>query len=213
MSLRPAGVIGFLLSLWGGVALAQTPVVYTPPEGDFRVLFPAQPVSAATPDGAVSYSAVAEEMTFIVYRRDLARQPIGNPAASIEQRLRGGNEELRVQRRRDRDGDANPEVHEFVVRGQLSIHRLFVAQGRYYEAVVKAPVVELGPARRLARDFFDSFQIGGALAAAGALAKLTPDAICKARSNSFSRTYCEYSHCLRSEHRGQPYCQNLLRLR
>jgi hypothetical protein len=212
MSLRP-GLIGVLLLCWTVIAPAQTPVVYTPPEGDFRVLFPAAPVQSAIADGAVAYSAVAEEMTFIVYRRDPAKQPIGNPARSIEERLRGGNEELRVQRRRDRDGDANPDIHEFVVRGQISIHRLFVAEGRYYETVVRGPRGEPGRTRAAARDFFGSFQIGSAPVAAGALAKLTPDVICKDRSSGFFRTFCEYSYCLRSQHRGQPYCQNLLRLR
>lgn len=207
------GLISVLLAWWAGAALAQTFVVYAPPEGDFRALFPAPPVRTATPDGAVAYSAVAEETTFTVYRRDPRVQPIGNPATDIQQRLRGGNEELRIQRRRDRDGDANPDVHEFVVRGQISIHRLFVAEGRYYEAVVRAPRDQIGRTRQVARDFFGSFRIGSVIATPGALASVTPDVICKGRSNAFSRAYCEYSTCLRSQHRGQPYCQKLLSFR
>lgn len=212
MSLRP-GLIGILLLCWAVIAPAQTPVVYTPPEGDFRVLFPAPPVQSATADGAVAYSAAVEDVTFTVYRRNPNVQPIGNPATDIQKRLRGHDDDKVVRRLGKNDGDAKRDEYVFQAGSAVSIHRLFVADGRYYETVVRGPRGELGRTRAAARDFFGSFQIGSAPVAAGALAKLTPDVICKDRSSGFFRTFCEYSYCLRSQHRGQPYCQNLLRLR
>ena len=204
--------IGFLLCWWVGGALAQTWVVYTPPEADFRVLFPATPVRTATADGAVAYSAAAENITFTVFRRDPRVQPIGNPASDIQRRLRGDNDDMVIRRLGGKDGDARPDEYVFLARG-VSIHRLFIAEGRYYEAVVRAPRDEIGRTRAIARDFFGSFQLGSAPIVAGAPAAVTPDVICKARSNAFSRSFCEYSTCLKSQHRAQPFCQNLLRLR
>lgn len=209
-----SGLAVVLLSWWAGVALAQKPVVYTPPEQDFRVLFPAPPSSVATPDGAVAYSAAAEDITFTVYRRNPSVQPIGKPAADIQQRLRGNDDDRVVKRLGKEDADDKRGEFAFQVGGgTVSIHRLFVTEGRYYEAAVKGPRSQLGRTRAAARDFFGSFQIGVAPVAAGNLAKLTPDVICKDRSNTFFRTFCEYSYCLRSQYREQPYCQNLLRLR
>jgi hypothetical protein len=210
MFIRTRG-IGLLLC-WAAAASGQTWTLYAPPEGDFRVLFPATPTRAATADGAVAYSAAAENMTFTVFRRDPRSQPIGNPASDIQRRLRGDNDDMVIQRLGGKEGDARPDEYVFLARG-VSIHHLFIAEGRYYEVVVRAPRDEIGRARTIARDFFGSFQIGSAPIVAGAPAAVAPDVICKGRSNAFSRSYCEYSTCLKSQHRAQPFCQNLLRFR
>ena len=203
--------IGLMLG-WATGALGQNWVVYASPEGDFRVLFPAPPVRTAEPQGAVAFKATFSDKVFIVYRRDPAKEPLGNPARDIEERLRGGNEEKRVQRLTKKDEDG-PREYVFGSRGIASIHRVFPAEGRYYELVVEVPREELGRTRLPARDFFGSFQLGSSPVAAGALAAVSPDVLCKERSNAFSRGFCEYSTCLKSQHRGQPYCQKLLRLR
>ena len=204
--------IGFLLCGWAAGALGQAWVVYVPPEGDFRVVFPAPPARAAEAQGAVAFSARGESMTFTVVRRDPGQQPVGNAASDIQRRLRGDDNDRRVERFGEDDAGAEGE-HVFVTGGTATIHRLFAAEGRYYELVVGMPREELRGARATARDFFGSFQVGTALAAAGALATVTPDVLCQDRSNAFSRTFCEYSTCLRSQHRGQPYCQKLLSFR
>jgi hypothetical protein len=203
--------IGLLLC-WTAAASGQTWTLYVPPEGDFRVLFPVPPVRSAEAQGAVAFSATFEPATFVVYRRDPAQQPLGNAAQDILQRLTGGNENVRVQKMSKKD-DGPPSEHVFSVRGVASIHRMFVADGRYYELVVRVPREELGRTRATARDFFNAFQIGSASVAAGALATVTPDVLCQKRSNAFSRSFCEYSTCLKSQHRGQPYCQKLLQFR
>ena len=201
-----------LLFCFTAAASGQTWTLYVPPEGDFRVLFPAPPARTETADGAVAYSAAAENITFTVFRRDPRLQPIGNPASDIQRRLRGDNDDMVIRRLGGKDGDARPDEYVFLARG-VSIHRLFIVEGRYYEAVVRAPRDEIGRTRTIARDFFGSFQIGSAPVAAGALAAVTPDVLCQKRSNAFSRSFCEYSTCLKSQHRGQPYCQKLLQFR
>jgi hypothetical protein len=204
--------IGLLLC-WTAMASGQTWTLYVPPEGDFRVLFPVPPVRSAEAQGAVAFSATFEPATFVVYRRDPVQQPIGNVALDIQGRLRGGNEEKRVRRLGKEDGNGPQEYTFLSPGGMASIHRVFVEGGRYYELVVRVPREELGRTRATARDFFNSFQIGSAPVAAGALAAVTPDVLCQKRSNAFSRSFCEYSTCLKSQHRGQPYCQKLLQFR
>jgi hypothetical protein len=210
MFIRMIG-IGLLLC-WTAAALGQTWTLYAPPEGDFRVLFPAPPARTVMADGAVAYSAAAENITFTVFRRDPRLQPIGNPASDIQRRLRGDDDDMVIRRLGGKEGDARPDEYVFLARG-VSVHRLFIVEGRYYEAVVRAPRDEIGRTRTIARDFFGSFQIGSAPIAAGALAAVTPDVLCQKRSNAFSRSFCEYSTCLKSQHRGQPYCQKLLQFR
>jgi hypothetical protein len=126
--------------------------------------------------------------------------------------LRGDDDDMVIRRLGGKEGDARPDEYVFLARG-VSVHRLFIVEGRYYEAVVRAPRDEIGRTRTIARDFFGSFQIGSAPIAAGALAAVTPDVLCQKRSNAFSRSFCEYSTCLKSQHRGQPYCQKLLQFR
>ena len=205
--------ISFLLCWCATGALGQGWVVYAPPEKDFSVLFPAPPARTAEAEGAVAFSTAAENITFIVYRRDPRRQPIGNAANDILQRLRGVDNEKRVARRGNEDEEASADEHIFITRGVFSIHRLFVAEGRYYEVVVRSPKEDFPTARRVARDFFGSFRMTGVAAGADAAAGVAPDVLCKERSNAFSRTFCEYSTCLRSQYRAQPYCQKLLQFR
>jgi len=205
--------ISFLLCWWATGALGQGWVVYAPPERDFSVLFPAPPARTAEAEGAVAFSAVAENITFIVYRRDPRLQPIGNPVSDIQRRLRGDNDDLRVQRIGNDEGDASRDEPVFLTRGMVTIHRVFVAEGRYYELVVRVHRDDFARTRPIARDFFGSFQIGSVVAAPGTSATVSPDVLCKDRSNAFSRAFCEYSTCLQSQHRAQPYCQQLLRYR
>jgi hypothetical protein len=205
--------IGLLLYCWTAIALGQKWVLYAPPEQDFRVLFPAPPARTQEAQGAVAFRSSVPEASYVVYRRDPAQQPIGNVALQIQERLRGGNEERVVKRVRKEDGDGPQEYVFQSPGGKVSIHRVFSAQDRYYELVVEIPREELGRTRATARDFFGSFQIGSAPVAAGALAAVSPDVLCQKRSNAFSRSFCEYSTCLKSQHRGQPYCQKLLQFR
>ena len=83
--------ISFLLCWCATGALGQNWIVYAPPEKDFSALFPAPPARAAEADGAVAFSATAENITFIVYRRDPRLQPIGSPVVDIPRRLRAGH--------------------------------------------------------------------------------------------------------------------------
>ena len=205
--------ISFLVCWCATAALGQSWVVYAPPEKDFSVLFPAPPAQTAEAEGAVAFSATAENITFVVYRRDPRLQPIGSPVMDIQQRLRGDNDDIRVRRLDNEEADASGEEHIFMTRGNYSIHRLFIAEGRYYEVVVRSPTEGSVTVRRVARDFFGSFRMAGVGTGADAAAGVAPEVRCKDRSNAFSRAFCEYSTCLRSQYRTQPYCQQLLRFR
>lgn len=212
MSIR-LKAISFLLCWCATGALGQSWVVYAPPERDFSALFPAPPARTAEAEGAVAFSVTAENITFVVYRRDPRLQPIDNPAIDIQRRLRGDNDDIRLRRLDNEEGDASGDEHMFMIRGIYSIHRLFMAEGRYYEVVVRSPREEFPTARRVARDFFGSFRMAGVGTGVDAATGVAPDVLCRDRSNAFSRAFCEYSTCLQSRHRGQPYCQKLLQFR
>ncbi len=193
-------------------ALAQQWTVYAPPERDFQVVFPQPPSRASQAEGAVQFSAAAENMEYFVYRRDPRLQPVGNPARDIQQRLqRGDGDEQRVQRMSEDEGDPGTAEYIFRIGSKITIHRLFVAPRRYYELVVRSSREDHADARRAARDFFGTFQFAGAGAARlTATPGLAPDMLCKDRSNAFSRTFCEYRTCFQSGYEKHPYCMKLL---
>ncbi len=196
-------------------ATAQSWTLFTPPEQDFRVVFPRAPARTDEAGGAVAFTAKAEGMEYVVYRRDPKRQPIGNAGNDIRQRLqRDADDERPVQRiGEEGDGPAGAE-HAFRLGSRLSIHRVFVAPARYYELVVRAPRDELSDARRAGRDFYGTFQLldAGALAAPAAAPGLAPDVMCQGRSNAFSRKFCEYRTCFQPGYEKHPYCAKLLGL-
>jgi len=194
------------------VAVAQEWTVYTPPERDFRVVFPQPPTRTTDADGATVFRAAGDDMEYFVYRRDPTRQPLGNTGADIRRRLAGdADDDPVVQRIGEEDDDPATALHVFRRGGKISVHRIVAAPGRYYELVVRAPRGQLGDARRAARDFYGTFQAQDAGVAAGAAPGLAPDVLCKERTNVFSRVYCEYRACFQPGYENHPYCSTLIR--
>ncbi|MBI3045324.1 MAG: hypothetical protein HYY78_21120 [Betaproteobacteria bacterium] len=192
-------------------AAAQKWTVYTPAERDFQVLFPQPPTRAAEAEGAVAFKARAEDIEYVVYRRDPRQDPAGDGARAIERRLlREHGDDRAVRRMGEDDGYPETEEHVFRITNTMSIHRLFVARDRYYELVVRSYLENFPEARNTARDFFGSFRAAGiGLAPATATPGVAPDVLCKDRSNAFSRTFCEYRTCLQPGYFSHPYCKQL----
>lgn len=192
-------------------AAAQKWTVYSPQEKDFRVVFPQPPARAAVANGAVAFTATAERIEYAVYRRDPRLEPVENATRAMRQRLkRADDDERPVRRKKGEDDDPATTERVFQSGDRVSIHRLFVAKDRYYELVVRSSRQEASEARVTSRDFFGSFQMGGAVLAPAGAAGVAPDVLCKGRGNAFSRTYCEYRTCLQPGYDKHPYCVKLL---
>lgn len=196
------------------IVLAQQWTVYSPPERDFRAVFPAPPSRVDAANGATAFTASAEGIEFTVYRRDPRREPLENVVGGMQRRLQADSEEQQVRRAGADDfddKDALQAEHVFRTGNRWSVHRIVVSQGRYYELMMRTSRENFGDARHVARDFFGSFQAGaGALFPGGAIAGIAPDAACKGRSNVFSRTFCEYRTCFQPGYEKHPYCTKLL---
>jgi hypothetical protein len=211
---KKGSILLLWLACWASTgAVAQKWTVYAPPERDFQVVFPQPPSRTAGEDGAVAFRARDQDVEFSVYRRDPRREPVGNPAYTIQQRLqREHGDDRPVVRMSEDDGYPESEGHFFRVTNMMSVHRMFVAPDRYYELVVRSERELFVEARRTAREFFASFRAAGVAPAPGAATPgIAPDALCKGRSNAFSRTFCEYRTCLQPGYEKHPYCMQLFR--
>lgn len=187
-------------------AFAQSWILFVPAERDFRVLMPAVPTRPEPPPGSVEFRAAGGQRTFSVFRHDPRRATdINRARVYVEERLNdAGFSPSPV----DPDsGNLGPDEMEFRVGGSLNMHKVIVEAGRFYELVVQAPGDE-GINRQEARDFFNSFQMGG-VGLFPAFSNLpTPDT-CQSRSNAFSRRFCEYLTCLLPGYESHPVCASL----
>lgn len=191
--------------------MAQSWILYAPPEGDFRVLLPAPPSRSNVAESGVEFHSIAGTERFSVIRYD-ARQ-----AAAVDQaRL--------ITMRRIGDGDRQPRdvgydksdllPNEFELRlgRSRSMHRIVLESGRYYELMVQSDDDD-GLSRDTARDFFNSFQMGMGLGRGfGVLGNIPTPQTCQTRPNALSRRLCEYLTCLAPGQEANPVCVALPRL-
>jgi hypothetical protein len=209
MKARP--ILFSLLTAWlCAGAWAQSWIVFSPRERDFRVVFPAPPVRAAGVDGAVEFKAGAGELQFVVVRRDPRRLADVSVLDDILKRLQARGDET-IKRFGEEEGDTEPGEYIFRSGGVYTIHRVFADQRHYYELVVQSPPDDYATVRRTtARDFFGSFQVSG-LGFPWMAARTTaaPDALCRDRPNVFARMYCEYRACIEPGNEKTSYCARL----
>jgi hypothetical protein len=197
-------------------AFAQKWVVYSPPERDFRVLFPSEPVQSAESDGAVAFRAQQEieedRIVYVVFRLPASVQRTGDEALDIQKLLLGRLGGDPPRRMRDEEAPADFQGHLFEYRRSLSVNRIVGAAGRYYHLEVLMPRKRAPQGMQTARDFFASFQAGG-VGVPGIMAGFTQqiDAWCQNRKDVFTRTFCEYSVCLQPGFAQNPKCAGLLK--
>jgi hypothetical protein len=161
-----ASLVLFAAALLGHPALAQNFVVYSPPERDFRVLFPSNPVQAPERDGAVAFRAQQDAgegaIEYVVRRLPATVQRTGSEEHDIQKllvaRLEGDG---RVGRMRDEDLAAEWPRHVFEYRRSISVNRLVTAGSRSYHLEVLMPRNLMHRGMQTARDFFASFQASG----------------------------------------------------
>lgn len=199
-------IAALLMSCTG--AAAQSWTLYVPPEGDFRVLLPGTPTRVDHRSGSVEYRVDAPQQRYSVFRHDPRRLAGKTAKADITERL--GDSDEYARNTGDDDGDLAANEFTFRIATMMTMHRVITDSGRYYELVVQAPV-EDGLSRPLARDFFKSFQLGAG-SRFPALAGLPGPDTCQARSNAFSRRFCEYLTCLAPSSENHPVCKALPRL-
>jgi hypothetical protein len=203
--------------LFTGPAVAQKWVVYTPPERDFRVLFPSEPTQGPTRDGAVAFRSQQESgdghIEYVVYRLPASVKRTGNEAQDIEALLKARlGDDVPVRPIREEDTAADYQRYAFEYRRSVSVHRLAGAPGRYYHLEVMMPHGRSVIALQTARDFFASFQAGG-VSVPGILAGFTQkvESWCQGRTDSFTRMFCEYSVCLQPGFETNPRCTGLFK--
>jgi hypothetical protein len=193
--------------MWTG-ASAQSWIVFIPAERDFRALFPEPPVRSAEADGAVAFKASFDDVQYIVYRHDARSLGDVDPRSRIIQRLEAGGDT--AQQVSNEDGNSDPAEYVFRRGGVSSIHRVFARGGRYYELAVQSAHAAFAGARQTARDFFGSFQMTVGVPWIRMRRGLTLDALCRDRTNAFSRAFCEYAVCLQPDYGHYPHCARLL---
>ena len=204
-----------ILMLLSGAAQAQSWIVFVPAERDFRVLLPEAPSRSTAVDGSTVFTARMErndyDVRYSVYRLPPGVQLVGDPRADLQQRLqaRARDEERGVRYVSDEIADGNWERYIFRYGKAISVHRLVGHGGRYYELEVSMPRGSPELAVHTARDFFNSFQARGL-----ALPPLTTigqriDAWCQARTDPFSRAFCQYSVCLQPGYEKHAHCSAL----
>lgn len=199
-----------LALLCSGTATAQSWTLYVPPEGDFRVLLPGTPTRVDHRSGSVEYRVDAPQQRYSVFRHDPRRLAGKTAKADITERL--GDSDEYARNTGDDDGDLATNEFTFRIASMMTMHRVITDAGRYYELVVQAPS-EDGLSRPLARDFFNSFQLGAGVGSRfPALTGLPGPDTCQARSNAFSRRFCEYLTCLAPSSENHPVCKALPRL-
>lgn len=201
-------ILATLLSLHATFAGAQTWTSYSPPERDFRVLMPTAPSVIDANPGSIEYRSQTESVQFSVFRHDPRK--FNASASGISERLAGDDRNARNIGQED--SDLREGEFLFRVGSTLSMHKLVSSAGRQYELVLSA-TSEDGLPRPLARDFFASFQSGGATP--GVFTPLsnlpTPDS-CKSRGNAFARTFCEYLTCQMPANAGHAACAAIPKL-
>ena len=179
-------------ALFSSSVLAQTWIFYVSAERDFRVLLPGPPTRVTTSSGSVEYRTDTGSHRYSIFRHDPRR--IANAAAARDDIiLRITSDEQRASNIGQDDGDLAPNEFMFRVGRLRTIHRVIYESGRYYELVVQAEPDD-GISRQVARDFFNSFQMGSVRGFPAFSNLPTPDT-CQARSNAYSRRFCEYLTC------------------
>jgi hypothetical protein len=203
--------------LFAGAGYAQNWVVFAPPEGDFRVIFPAPPGQTTGADGSVVFKATFENeensVDYLVHRLPPGVPRIDDARAELQRRLQARvGEDIGVRYVHEEDSSPDWERYVFRYRRAVSIHRLVGTPGRYYELQVLMPRGRVGVAMHSARDFFNSFQATGlSLPGLGVAVAQRLEAWCQTRTDPFTRAFCEYSVCLQPGSEKYPHCASLLR--
>jgi hypothetical protein len=208
--------LSLFLAGTSSAVLAQDWTVFVPPERDFKVLFPAPPTRLTERDGSIAFKAQTEEndyaVYYTVYRLAAGFRLAGDARTEIQRRLeaRVNDDQQGVQYDSEQNEDPSWERYVFRHRPRgFSVHRLVQNRGTYYELEVATPRGPVG-AIRTARDFFNSFQMTGAVVPPLAVtAGQTLDAWCQNRTDSFSLAFCKYSVCLHSGSEKYPHCTAL----
>lgn len=211
-----SALLTLVFGLVPGYGYAQTWVAFVPPERDFRVLFPAQPVRSTAADGSVVFRATFENdensVDYVVHRLPPGARQISDPQGEIRRRLEARvHDDAGVQLIQDSDYGPDWGRHIFRHRRAISIHRIAGSPGRYYELEVILPRGRAEIAMHTARDFFESFQITGfSVPAAGIALEQRLADWCQKRTDPFTRAFCEYSVCLQPDYEKHPRCKALL---
>ncbi len=194
---------------------AQNWTAYTPPERDFQVLFPETPTYLTKADGSVEYMA-GEEINYIVYRHKTRLAPNADVAQVIRQRLVNvyGDDRPLAQIHSDDRMRFFPDQYVFRIGGSggiYTIHKVFASGDRFYELVVRSRGGGRATASMTASDFFATFKpTGFASTLTASPLNLTLDQLCKDRTDSFSRAFCEFRACFDSTFEKLPACVRLL---
>ncbi|HEX6003852.1 MAG TPA: hypothetical protein VFZ14_07645 [Burkholderiales bacterium] len=198
---------------------AQNWVAFTPPERDFRALFPELPSQSTAPDGSTVFAAAVSrnefDVRYAVYRLPSGARLVGDPRSDLQQRLqaRARDEERGVRYVQDDGAEPGWERYVFRQGKVVSVHRLVGRVGRYYELEVSLPRGSPELAVRTARDFFNSFQATGIALPSIATITQQLDTWCKDRKDAFSQAFCRYSVCLQPGYEKYPHCAALSGLR
>jgi len=194
-------------------AIAQKWTAYTPPERDFRVVFPDPPVE--TQEAGSALYKTGDEIEFRVYRHKGYLAPDADIPALLEQRLRNAFGEDRDVVRIINDDEIPEVAGQYVFRigggtGFYSMHRIARGAGYYYEVMVLSRVSNRGRAAQYAQDFFGTFYGGSGLLlpGIGTLAGVV-DQICATRTDRLSRTFCELRACFGNANDPQSLCGRL----
>jgi hypothetical protein len=209
-------LVVFIAGLAAEYGHAQNWVAFVPPERDFRVLFPAPPVRSTAADGSIVFKSTFENddnsVDYVVHRLPPSARQISDAQNEIRRRVETrARDDDQVQLIQDSDYGPDWGRHIFRHRRTISIHRLAGNPGRYYELEVILPRGRAEAAIHTARDFIDSFQITGvSIPASGIPLEQRLASWCKNRSDSFSRTFCEYSVCIQPDYEKHPHCKALV---
>jgi len=203
-----------LMGLVNNGAIAQKWTAYTPPERDFRVVFPDPPVE--TQEGGSTLYKSGDEIEFRVYRHKGYLAPDADIPALLEQRLRSafGDDRDVVPIRNDDEIPAVPGQYVFRIGGGTgfySMHRITRGTGYYYEVMVLSRAPDRFRAAQYAQDFFGTFRGGSGLLlpGIGTLAGVV-DQVCATRTDQLSRTFCELRACFGGNtHDPQSLCARL----
>lgn len=204
-----AAALAALLSLAAGAQQPQW-TLYSPPEGDFRVLFPAPPERIPATQGSVEFRARAGQLEYSVFRHDPGRLAGASIRENVITRISGSDQNARSFG--DGEGELKPDEFHFMVASVWSIHRVVTESGRYYELAIRSDSQD-AVTLQAARDFFSSFQLGSGISTGfPAPSNLPGPESCKSRSNAFSQRFCEYLTCLVPANQAHPACTSLPKL-
>lgn len=203
-------IAAVLAALLSGTVAAQQWTLYTPPEGDFRVLLPAPPKRLDLPGSSIEYRTEVDDLHFSVFRHAPARLQRGlQPREDIIERLYSIHDQY-VRDIGENEGDLAGDEYMFRFGAMRSMHKVIHDGGRYYELMVQSTGDD-GLPKETARDFFKSFAATSSPQASVAAALPGPDS-CQGRSNALSRRFCEYLTCLVPANQAHPVCASLPKL-